>query len=296
MKISRGEMMKAGLVVAAGTLVGGGGGAEFAPVATAAPTRRAAGSIRFAHVPDVHLDLNMPATVAALERLVDAVKSGQPDLDFVLFGGDNFNNNAAPGEDAQLFGEIARKLPCPAYAVRGNKEAGRVGESSGYTLADFKVLLDNDATWVERDWKVEIGDHTVLGIDTTLDGMDNGTFSEASMSFVEAELAAHPGRSHILMTHHAFENYWGGTDSADLHKYILSNTADVQQRLFGYENLDLLLSGHKHRNHSGLIQGKKSLATVAFVVPQDGSEPAAHHYRIIEIDETRITDTIVSTA
>jgi Icc protein len=288
-------MVKAGLVVAAGTLVGGGAAAEFAPVAFAATTRRAAGSIRFAHVPDVHLDLNMPATVAAFERFADAVKRDQLDLDFVLFGGDNFNNNAAPGEDAQLFGEIARKLPCPAFAVRGNKEAIRP-ESGGYTLAEFKTLLDNDATWVDRDWKVEVGDHTVLGIDTTLDGMDNGTFSEASLSFVEAELAAQPGRTHILLTHHAFENFWGGTDSADLHKYVLSNTAEVQQRLFGYENLDLLLSGHKHRNHSGLIQGKKSLATVAFVTPQGSGEQPARHYRIIEIDKTRITDEIVSVA
>ena len=55
--------------------------------------------------------------------LADKINKEFSSVDFVLFGGDNFNNNAPGNSDALKFKTIADSLKCPWYSVRGNKES-----------------------------------------------------------------------------------------------------------------------------------------------------------------------------
>jgi Icc protein len=77
------------------------------------------------------------------------------------------------------------------------------------------------------------------------------------------------GKPTIFMNHHPYTNFWGETNKNLIHNYILNNTEEVQKELFGYENLILTLSGHKHVDSVKEIQGTKVIATRGFIRPLD---------------------------
>ena len=80
-------------------------------------------TLRFIHITDSHMDLQDEDSVEAMESMVAFVNKKYANLDFVLFGGDNFNNNVKGNKDALVFKEIISKLHCSSLMVRGNKES-----------------------------------------------------------------------------------------------------------------------------------------------------------------------------
>jgi Icc protein len=287
-------MLKSTATVVGGFAIGCGGKTGTQPKTLTSAKRE--GVIRIAHVTDTHMDLHLEETVALMERLVVTINRDFPDLDCVLFGGDNFNNNTAPGEDAATFKKIIGSLSCPAYAIRGNKESKHALEAGGYSLSSFQQNFDAGLKWVGRDWKLDLKDITVLGVDTTIDGADNGLFTAESFAFVETELAANPSRKHILLNHHPYENFWNSTDQKDIHKYVLGNAEEAHTRLFGSDNLVLTLSGHKHLDHVTTHRGVLSIATIGFVASPNPENLSDRRFRIIEIAGDRIDQQIASIA
>jgi len=82
-----------------------------------------ASTLRFIHITDSHMDLSDTDSIEAMELMVQSINKNYKNLDFVLFGGDNFNNNVKGNKDAITFKNIINKLHCPSYLVRGNKES-----------------------------------------------------------------------------------------------------------------------------------------------------------------------------
>ena len=80
-------------------------------------------SLKFIHITDSHMDIQDEESVEAMKLMVKFINKNYKDLDFVCFGGDNFNNNVEGNKDALLFKEIIDALHCPTLLVRGNKEA-----------------------------------------------------------------------------------------------------------------------------------------------------------------------------
>lgn len=142
--------------------------------------------------------------------------------------------------------------------------------------------------------KLKKGKYIILGIDSTLEQQNNGLFSKDTVSFVEKELKNNPKSYCIILDHHPYENYWGGKDKKDIHKYVLNNTDKVKSRIFKYPNLLLTLSGHKHLDHVGKIKNITAIATVGFVVPQDPDNIDDHRFRYIEIKNKTINEKLVS--
>ncbi len=296
-KISRRTVLQGGLAGAAGVALGcGGKPAASAPVAmpTQADKPAIKETIRFIHVTDTHLDLQNPQSVLMVERFAEKVATNYSDIDFVLFGGDNFNNNVETGKDANRLKEILKTIPAPTYSVRGNKESHHVGEASGYSLQMFQDDFGKGVTWSGRDWKLDAGPVTILGIDTTIDGQDNGLFAAESLSFVETELSANPNKRHVLLSHHPYNNFWGGTTEGDLHKYVLGNSEEVRNRLFHHNNLALTLTGHKHLDDISEAFGTKVIATVGFVMPQDPNNLEDRRFRVVEIGANVLEQQLVS--
>ncbi len=115
--ISRREFLKNGALGLAGcTLASSFVGCQSSPTTQD-------GYLRFIHVTDTHLDLGNPKTVTWVEMLIDKINREFSSVDFVLFGGDNFNNNVPGNSDALKFKKIAADLKCPWFSVRGNKES-----------------------------------------------------------------------------------------------------------------------------------------------------------------------------
>lgn len=294
-KITRREFLKTGsATLVSCTFVLGLGGYHRLLDANASPVSDKT-VLRFLHVSDTHLDLNNPRTVKWVEMLVEKINRDFTSVEFVLFGGDNFNNNVAAKEDALKFKQIADGLHCPWYSVRGNKESTPKPKDDPLNQNDYaRLFFSGDIQVFGRHWKLKKGKYTILGIDTTIEHKNNGIYTSRALSFVEDELKNNPDSYYILLDHHPYENFWGGTTEKDIHKYVLNNADEVKKRLFKYSNLILTLSGHKHLDYVGKNDSVKTIATVGFVVPQDADTENDHRFRYLEIKDNAITEKLVS--
>ncbi len=249
--------------------------------------------LKFMHVTDSHMDLDISESVESVKLMVKFINEKYKDLDFVLFGGDNFNNNAKEGEDALLFKSILSKLHCPAYLVRGNKESTPLDEKDGYGInyAKFKSLFLSDVKMHGKDWLVEKNGYNILGLDSCIDNQGNGLYTEETLAFAEKILKE--AKPTLILNHHPYTNYWHGTDKKDIHKYVLGNTKEAQKRLFHYDNLLLTLSGHKHIDSVLQIDKAKVIVTRGFKRPLDKNQ---YPMRYIALNGNNIEEKLIYTA
>ena len=249
-------------------------------------------TLKFIHVTDSHMDLSNPDSVEAVEIMRDYINTNHKDLDFVLFGGDNFNNNVAGDKDAVKFKTIADGLHCPYFSVRGNKESSPKGDDE-INLAEFqKMFCSNVALKLHgKDWLLEAKGYNILGLDSCIEHQNNGRYTEKTLAFAESVLKSN--KPTLILNHHPYTNYWGGTEEKDIHKYVLNNTKEAQKRLFKYDNLLLTLSGHKHIDSVSEIQGTKVVVTRGFIRPKDLDMYPMHY---VEISKNNITEKLIYTA
>jgi len=248
-------------------------------------------TLRFIHITDSHMDLSDSDSVEAMELMSSFINANYKDLDFVLFGGDNFNNNVEGNSDALKFKEIIDTLYCPAYLVRGNKESSPKPKD-GIDLKDFKALfLDDKALNVHgKDWSLEKKGYTILGLDSCIEGANNGVYTEETINF--AKTALKNSKPTIILNHHPYTNYWGSRDEKDIHKYVLNNTQEVQKQILSDKNVILTLSGHKHIDSVKELDGTKMIVTRGFVRPLDLD---AYPMRYIEIIGNKISEKLIYT-
>ncbi len=250
-------------------------------------------TLKFIHITDSHMDMDIPESVESIKLMVSFINEKYQALDFVLFGGDNFNNNVKGDEDAVLFKNILSKLHCPFYVVRGNKESTPLDEGYGINLAAFKELFLKDSALVVsgRDWLVEKNGYMILGLDSCIENQNNGLYTKETLAFAEKILRE--GKPTLILNHHPYTNYWKGTDKKDLHKYVLGNTQETQKRLFKYDNLILTLSGHKHIDSVLEIEKTKVMVTRGFKRPLDKNQ---YPMRYVKLRGEKIEEKLIYTA
>jgi len=249
-------------------------------------------NLKFIHITDSHMDLNDNDSIKAMELMVDFINKEYKDLDFVLFGGDNFNNNVVGDKDAIKFKEIIDTLHCTTLVVRGNKEANPK-PNDGINLNDFKTLFLNhkDINVVGKDWSVLKNGYLILGLDSCIESKNNGKYSQETINFAKNMLEKkYPT---LILNHHPYTNYWKSTDKKDIAKYVLGNTKEVQKELFKYPNLILTLSGHKHIDSVTQLQGTKTIVTRGFIRPLDLD---MFPMRYVEINNNKISEKLIYTS
>jgi Icc protein len=74
---------------------------------------------------------------------------------------------------------------------------------------------------------------------------------------------------------------------------VLNNTDETQKRLFGYKNLLLTLSGHKHIDSVAKINDVNVIVTRGFIRPKDLD---AYPMRYIELSGNTINQKLIYTA
>jgi Icc protein len=262
---------------------------KTALVATAMPLVSNAKSenkqeLKFIHITDSHMDLGNDASVEAIEIMVNFINKNYKNLDFVLFGGDNFNNNTENFKDAKVFKKIIDKLHCKSYLVRGNKE-------SKHSLKFQEIFTNKELKVSENDWLLELNGYNILGLDSCITDKNNGEFTKQTITF--AKNALDTKKPTLILNHHPYTNYWASKDKADIHKYVLNNTEQVQKEIFSYENLILTLSGHKHIDSVSEIQGTKVIVTRGFVRPLDLE---MYPMRYIRLNGTKIEEKLIYTS
>ncbi len=261
------------------------------PLVLGANTEKKQG-LKFIHITDSHLDLSDQNSIEAMEIMVEFVNENYKDLDFVVFGGDNFNNNVAHDDDAQKFKGIVDELKCPIYSVRGNKESSPALDDEIRLSAFQKMFCSASEVKIHgKDWLVEKNGYILLGLDSCIDDANNGRYTEETLTFAEKILDK--GKPTIIVDHHPYTNFWNETNEKAIHNYILNNTEEVQKRLFKYKNLILTLSGHKHVDSVKELQGTKMIATRAFIRPLDLD---MYPMRYVELDGDKISEKLIYTA
>jgi Icc protein len=242
-------------------------------------------NLKFIHITDSHMDLGNDASVEAIEIMVKFINENYKDLDFVLFGGDNFNNNTKNFKDAKVFKKIIDNLHCKSYLVRGNKE-------SKHSLKFQEIFIDSNELLVSNnDWLLELKGYNILGLDSCITNENNGAYTQQTINFAKKVL--NTKKPTLILNHHPYTNYWGGTEKADLHKYVLNNTAQVQKEIFSYDNLLLTLSGHKHIDSVSEIKGTKVIVTRGFVRPLDLE---MYPMRYIQVNSSTIEEKLIYTS
>jgi len=249
-------------------------------------------SLKFIHVTDSHMDLSNPDSVEAMQLMAEFINNNYKDLDFVLFGGDNFNNNAPQDSDALKFKEIADTLHCPYYMVRGNKESFPNGDKQ-INLEEFKNMFCNakELHVKGKDWLLATKGYNILGLDSCIENHNNGAYTKETIAFAEEILKQN--KPTVILNHHPYTNYWGGTEEKDIHKYVLNNTNEVQKKLFKYPNLILTLSGHKHIDSVKDMQGTKVVVTRGFVRPLDLD---MYPMRYVELKGNTVNEKLIYTS
>ena len=248
-------------------------------------------NLKFIHITDSHLDLADANSIEAMELMVEFVNENYKELDFVVFGGDNFNNNVAHDSDAKKFKEIVSDLHCPVYAVRGNKESSPALDNEIRLPAFQEMFCSAQEVKVHgKDWLVEKNGYILLGLDSCIENANNGRYTEETLAFAEKILES--GKPTIIVDHHPYTNYWNGTNKIAIHNLVLNNTEEVQKRLFKYDNLILTLSGHKHIDSVKELQGTKMIATRGFIRPLDLD---MYPMRYVELDGNTIHEKLIYT-
>lgn len=250
-------------------------------------------TLRFIHVTDSHMDFADVASVEAIELMVSHINTNYKNLDFVLFGGDNYNNNVEDNKDAVLFKYIVDKLHCPYYAVRGNKESSPTTKLKSILSKDFENIFLQDKNLLKnnKDWLIQKKGYNILGLDSCIEHQNNGRYTQDTLEFAESVLKKK--QPTIILNHHPYTNYWKGTEAKDIKKYVLGNTKETQERLFKYPNLLLTLSGHKHIDSVSKINNTAVIVTRGFVRPLDLD---MYPMRYVEIQGDAIQEKIIYTA
>lgn len=260
-------------------------------VAQAGESKKNVPTLKIIHATDTHMDMANEASVESMKLLVKHVNENYKDLDFVLFGGDNFNNNVQEDKDAKLFEEIVSKLHCPALLVRGNKESSPK-PADGVDASSFaKLFFNREGMKVEgRDWAVMKKGCQILGLDSSIEDKNSGRYTKESIAFAKKMLDT--GFPTIIVNHHPYTNYWNGTEAADIEKYVLANSDEVQKALFRYKNLVLTLSGHKHIDSVTKIDHVDVIVTRGYKRPLDDNR---YPMRYIEITGFDVLEKLIYT-
>jgi len=250
-------------------------------------------TLRFIHITDSHMDLSNEDTVEAVKLATEFINENYKDLDFVLFGGDNFNNNVAGDKDAVVFKQIIETLHCPSLLIRGNKESSPKPASDPINLAQFQKMfhMDKNLKVVGKDWLLSMKGYNILGLDSCIEHQNNGVYTEETLAFAEKTLQNK--KPTVILNHHPYTNYWGGTEAKDIHKYVLGNTDEAQKRLFRYHNLILTLSGHKHIDSVKDLDHTKMVVTRGFIRPLDLD---TYPMRYVEINGNNIMEKLIYTS
>ncbi len=248
-------------------------------------------TLKFIHATDTHMDLSNKSSVKSMELMVSHINKNYKDLDFVILGGDNFNNNTPGIKDALLYKEILSKLHCPFYLVRGNKESSPKPKDGLDAKGFAKLFFDSENMIIsDRDWAVQKKGCQILGLDSSIDGQNNGLYKKETITFAKKMLSK--GLPTIILNHHPYSNYWGGTEPDDIHKYVLGNSDEVKKEFFGYKNLLMTLSGHKHIDSVSKVGHVNVIATRAYKRPLDGLR---YPMRYVEVTGADILEKLIYT-
>lgn len=206
-------------------------------------------------------------TRALLRRAVDTLIARLPAIgpvDAILLTGDVSDDGSAESY-AYARVELAR-LGLPLLAVPGNhdrREAFRAG------FADLAFMPGSD----RLDWVSRIGDATVIGLDSLVEGEGGGRLSAASLDRVSEVLGQAGVEPVVIAVHHPPLR----TGIQFMDAITLANADALAGRIAGFAGRLWILSGHVHGLYHGWLGGHPVSTALsvcsAFALDRRGNAP-----------------------
>ena len=291
-ELSRRDFVKRGLAVGQAVFIGGVLVGNFAGCTTATKKDEGAKAgkkknIKFAHITDTHVTFSGKNGTALKEEsfnifrdVIDQVNN-TPDIDFILFGGDNINNTDPDAKDFNEFMSIMSSVKVPYFAQFGNREVSPIPPGIALSKSQYaEKMKDHGLDAGRYSWSVSpVPGLRILGLDTTIEGHDNGEISKEDLKWIKKEIDKYPNDMIVTLSHHLFLPTWGNRDIPKWKKkYLLKNYQEVNAALDAAPQVKACLMGHHHVSKIQTINGLHYIASPATV-------QYPHAFRTISIND-----------
>ncbi len=290
--LSRRDFVKRGLAVGQAVFIGGVLVGNFMGCTTASKKAKetAAGrkkAIKLAHITDTHVTFTGKNGTALFEESFDIFRdiiaqlNEMPDIDFILFGGDNINNTDPGTEGFDEFMNIMSSVKVPYFAQFGNREVSPIPPDVALSKGQYAEKMRGHGLDTGRySWSVSpVPGLRILGLDTTIEGHDNGEIPEEELNWIEEEISNHPDDMIITLSHHLLLPTWGDRDIPKWKKkYLIKNYKEVNAILDASPQVKACLMGHHHVSKVQTVNGLHYISSPAAV-------QYPHAFRTITIND-----------
>jgi len=203
------------------------------------------------------------------------------DIDFILFGGDNINNTDPGTKGFDEFMNIMSSVKVPYFAQFGNREVSPIPPGIALSKEQYAEKMKGHGLDTGRyAWSVSpVQGLRVLGLDTTIEGHDNGEISEEELNWIKEEIEKYPNDMIVTLSHHLLLPTWGNRDIPKWKKkYLLKNYQEVNAILDAAPQVKACLMGHHHVSKIQTVNGLHYIASPAAV-------QYPHAFRTITIND-----------
>jgi 3',5'-cyclic AMP phosphodiesterase CpdA len=253
----------------------------FVPFAEA----KAVPSFSFAHITDLHLDVKGTSNWQYRERsvplFIDTLRQvGRlPQLDFVIFGGDQIHAGPNDRDSLYVFQEWTKHLGVPYYILLGNMEVSPVPGASRLSRAEYLSAWRGHGPGAGRSsWTFDpVRGVQVIGFDVTVDGKPYGLATQDDLKWLEETLDASRDRRLVIIVTHQLLLPTAPPDlTPEWSLFMVRNHWLVRELIEHYTNVRLVISGHHH------VSKVETLNNVTYVAdPAVVTYPCAfRHYTV----------------
>ena len=247
-----------------------------------------------AHLSDFHVFADAPETslvrrdaTDAVRKVVADVAGFSPKFDAVMITGDLVD--CGTQQDYDLLKSILLPIDAPVFVVPGNhdhRERLRAAFADSVPFGEGRYL----------NYETTCGPIRVIGLDTQIEGRDEGSLEPETLDWLEERLARPvEGHSYVLMHHPPFPS---GMEALDKMSLVAGNDR-FAELVRSYKASLNILAGHIHRPYQAIWNG--ALAAVgggpAFQfaldlhrgAPQPGSVDEPYSYFIHRLGPNGVT-------
>ncbi len=224
--------------------------------------------MRFAHVSDLHLEMNVSASPdhgltshEVTEAIAHDLISISEALDLVVVSGDLTEN--ADAEAFATFERMFDDIGLPLIVVPGNHD-GPAG------MHDYSAFSDKFASWDITNRVVEIAGARFLGLNTCIEDVTEGAIDDEGLTLLADEIARNHDGNLVIVMHHpplvlGLQQFDGFCH--------LDGRERLMEILGGARDQVIILSGHVHRPYVA-VEGRITCHVAgSFFAPYDSALP-----------------------
>ena len=252
-------------------------------------------SIKFAHITATHVTFVGKNGTALKEESFDIFRdvidqiNEMGDIDFILFGGDNINNTDPGTKGFDEFMNIMSSVKIPYFAQFGNREVSPIPPGIALSKRQYADKMKGHGLDMGNySWSVSpVPGLRILGLDTTIEGHDNGEIPEEGVNWIKEEIVKYPDDMIVTLSHHLLLPTWGNRDIPKWKKkYLLKNYQEVNAILEAAPEVKACLMGHHHVSKIQTVNGLHYIASPATV-------QYPHAFRTVKINRKFPVDLIL---